>query len=182
MADALLLETGGYLLLEDGVSHLLLETPSGLSPFTLSDYVLINGLTVIDTAADIVHICSAWPVDYADTLAKSLGNKNFGAGNVTGVPATASPNGRKVTTNAISNASVTASGTVNYTAVVDSVNSRLLAVGPVTPFAVVGGNLFNLSAYDIRIPNQVPITGTWLLATHLWNDGGIWNDSAVWID
>jgi len=114
------------------------------------------GLTVFSNEASHIYITSAEATTFAQaTSTYALGNKNFGAGSTFGAPAAGSPNGRKVTSVAVTNGSVTANGTATNWAVVDSANSRLLAVGSLTASQVVtNGNQFTLSAFDIRYPNQ----------------------------
>lgn len=130
---------------------------------TLGDRVLDVGLTALDTECDKIHVCSSTPTDYADTLTKSLGNKNFGAGNAFGSPAAGSPDGRKVTSAAITDGSVTASGTVACWAAVDSSNSRLLATGSLTGgMAVTNTWVFTLDAFAIHLPVATAVaTTTW---------------------
>lgn len=122
----------------------------------VADRVLDLGLNVLDTEATHIYICSAEPSTYtAATSTNALGNKNFGAGGVFGAPAAGSPNGRKVSSTAVTDGSVTATGTATNWAVVDSANSRLLAVGSLAASqAVTSGNPFTLSSFDIRLPNQ----------------------------
>jgi hypothetical protein len=118
--------------------------------------VLDNGLSVLDTEADKVFICSQEPTTYAEASATyALGVKAFAVGAVFGAPAAGSPNGRKVSSAAITDGSVTATGTATHVAVVDSVNSRLLAVTSLlAPQAVTSGNLFTLGSWDVRLPSQ----------------------------
>lgn len=122
----------------------------------VGDYVLDNGLSAIDTLASHVYLCSALPTTYTEaTSTYALGNKNFGAGSVTGAPAAGSPNGRKVTTTAITDGSITATGTASHWAIVDSANSRLYAAYTLAATqAVTNGNTFQLPAFDVRLPNQ----------------------------
>jgi hypothetical protein len=116
--------------------------------------VLDLGLNVLDTESTHLHICSAEPVDYADVLTKSLGNKNFGVGNVCGSPVDATPNGRKVTTAAVTDGSVTGTGTATWWAVVDATNTRLLADNALAASqGITAGNVFSLPAFDIRLPS-----------------------------
>jgi hypothetical protein len=124
-------------------------------PF-LNDRVFDNGLTVLDTEANALHICNAEPASYAAaTTTNSLGNKALAAGGI-GAPAAGSPNGRQVTVAAISDGSVTANGTASHYAIVDTVNSRLLATGALASTQVVtSGNPFTLAAFTIRIPAAV---------------------------
>ncbi len=118
----------------------------------LNDRVLDNGLTVLDTEANLLHICSAEPTVYG-TL-NSLGNKALAAGDIT--LADRSPNGRKAVVGALSAGSVTGTGTATSWAIVDTVNSRLLAAGPLSASqGVVSGNTFSLATFDIGIPDAV---------------------------
>jgi len=120
-------------------------------PF-LNDRVLDNGLSVLDTEANRLDICSAEPASYAAaTTTNSLGNKTSLS---VGAPADGSPNGRAVTVASFSDGNVTATGTATHYAIVDTVNSRLLAAGALSaPQAVTDGNTFSLSAFTIRIPD-----------------------------
>lgn len=123
----------------------------------LADYILDNGLTKLDSEADKIYICSNTdPTTFTEaTSTYALGNKAFSVGGAFGAPAAGSPNGRKVTSTAITDGSVTGTGTAAKWAVVDSVNSRLLANGALSASqAVTSGNTFTLAAFDIRIPNQ----------------------------
>lgn len=122
----------------------------------LEDRVLDNGLTVLDTEATHIYICSAEPTTYASaTTSSALGNKNFTAGSVFGAPAAGAPNGRKVTSAQVTDGTVTGTGTAGFWAATDNTNSRLLAAGSLSATqAVTSGNSFTLTAFDIRIPNQ----------------------------
>lgn len=118
----------------------------------LHDRVYDNGLTVLDTEANALHICSAEPTSYANVAAVTLGNKTLAAGGI-GAPAARSPNGREVTVAAITDGSVTANGNASHYAIVDSVNSRLLVANSLSSTkAVVTGNQFTLAAFKIGIP------------------------------
>jgi hypothetical protein len=127
----------------------------------INDRVLDLGLNVLDTEADKIFICDAEPTTYAGATSAAngstqhgLGNKSFGVGAVFGSPAAGTPNGRKVTSNAVTDGSVTTSGTGSHFAVVDSVNSRLLLAGPLAASqALINGNPFTLTAFSFRLPN-----------------------------
>jgi hypothetical protein len=121
-------------------------------PF-LNDRVFDNGLTILDTEANRLDICSSEPTTYtAATSTASLGNKSIGAGDI-GAPAAGSPNGRQVTVSALTAGSVTATGTATHYAITDTGNSRLLATGALTASqAVTNGNTFSTSSFTIRIP------------------------------
>lgn len=122
----------------------------------LGSAVLDGGLSVLDTQSDKIYIVSADPTTYTEAVSTyALGNKNFGAGACFGAPADATPNGRKVSSTAITDGSVTATGTATGWAVVTSGSSRLDANGPLSPSQVVtSGNTFSLDSFDIRIANQ----------------------------
>ena len=119
---------------------------------TLADRVYDSGLSVLDTEATRVDICSAEPTTYtAATSTNTLGNTT----SITiSAPADGDTSGRKVTLSAISGASVTATGTATHFAITDTSNSRLLATGSLSSSqAVTSGNTFSLTAVDIEIPD-----------------------------
>ena len=119
-------------------------------PF-IADRVLDNGLTVLDTEANRLDICSSEPTTYtAATSTATLGNKTSLS---VGAPAARTPSGRRVTVAAITDGTVTATGTATHWAITDTVNSRLLATGNLSASqAVTSGNTFTLAAFDIGIP------------------------------
>lgn len=118
---------------------------------TLGDRVFDNGLTVLDTEANRLDICSQEPTTYtAATATYSLGNKTSLA---IGAPADRTGGGRKVTASAFTDGTVTATGTATHYAIVDTTNSRLLATGSLTSQAVTSGNTFSLGTFDIGIPD-----------------------------
>jgi hypothetical protein len=123
----------------------------------VADRVLDNGLIDTKNLADKIYICTADPADFTGaTSTLAAGNKSFGAGSaLTGPVAGTTPTGRKVTTAAITDGTVTATVTAAKWAVVDSVNSRLLVNGALLATqAVTAGNTFTLAAFDIKIANQ----------------------------
>lgn len=122
----------------------------------LNDNTLDNGLAALKTAASHIYICSAEPATYlAATSTNALGSKNFGAGNVyPGAIAAGSPSGRKLTSAAVTDGSVTANGTATHYAVVSSASSRLEVAQSLSSSQVVtSGNTFTLTAADVRLPN-----------------------------
>lgn len=122
----------------------------------VGDYALDNGLNAIHNLADKIFICSQDPLSYTDAVSNyALGNNNFGVGGAFGAPGAGSPNGRQITSVAITAGTVTATGTAAKWAVVDSVNARLLANGSLAAAqAVTSGNQFTLAPFNIRLPNQ----------------------------
>lgn len=125
-------------------------------PF-IADRVLDNGLTVLDTEANAIHICNTEPTTFAQaTTTASLGNASAGNFPGIGAPAAGTPNGRQVTVSAVTNGSVTATGTASHYAIVDTVNSRLLATSSLSATqSVTSGNTFTLASFTVRIPAAV---------------------------
>lgn len=122
---------------------------------TVQDRVLDLGLNVLDVEATHIYVCgTAEPTTYtAATSTNALGSMNFGVGAAVGAPAAGSPNGRKVTTTAVTTGSITVTGTAAYWAITDNTNLRLLATGVLSASqAVTSGNSFTLPAFDIRLP------------------------------
>ena len=119
---------------------------------TISDYVLDAALDKLDTEADRIDITSQEATTYAEaTSTYTLGNStslSFGA------PQDGDTSGRKVTAAAITDGSVTGSGTATHYSIVDVSESRLLATGSLTTSqSVVSGNTFTVAAFDIEIPD-----------------------------
>jgi hypothetical protein len=122
----------------------------------VNSWGLDNGLLGLKAQATHIYICSAEPVDYADaTTAKALGNQNFGAGNTFTGPTDRTPNGRKITTTAVTSGSVTGTGGATRWAIVDATNSRLLIDNDLaTSQAVTAGNIFSIPAFDFGFPGS----------------------------
>jgi len=119
---------------------------------TLDNRVFDNGLTVLDTEANKVLVTSQEASTYTEA------NSTYALGNSTslsiGAPADRSGGGRKVAVAAITDGSVTGTGTATHYALVDTNNSRLLATGALTASqAVTSGNTFTLATFDIGIPD-----------------------------
>lgn len=121
----------------------------------ISDFILDAALSILDTAANRIDICSAEPTTFAAaTTTLTLGN---------GVPSISAPvdrvaagNGRKVVASALAATAVTGTGTATHFALTDTANSRLLATGALTASqAVISGNSFTLTSFDIGIPDAV---------------------------
>ena len=119
---------------------------------TLNDRVFDNGLTVLDTEANKIVITSQEATSYLEA------NSTYALGNSTSLsiaaPSDRAGGGRKVTIAAITDGAVTGTGTATHYAIIDTVNSRLLATGSLTSSqAVTSGNTFTLSTVDIGIPD-----------------------------
>lgn len=118
----------------------------------LNDRVFDNGLTVLDTEATEIHVTSVEAADYTEaTSTYTLGNS---ASLSIAAPSDRTGGGRKVTVAAISDGSITGTGTVTHYAIVDTANSRLLATAALTAAqSVTSGNTFTLASFDIGIPD-----------------------------
>jgi len=119
---------------------------------TLADYVLDAALTKLDTEADRIDITSQEATTYAEaTTTYTLGNStslSFGA------PQDGDTSGRKVTAAAITDGSVTGTGTASHFAIVDVSATRLLATGTLTTSqSVTSGNTFTIATFDVEIPD-----------------------------
>lgn len=118
----------------------------------LNDRIYDQGLTILDTEADRIYLCSQQPATYAEATS------TYALGNVTGIaisaPGDGTPDGRSVTVSAASGGNITASGTATHYAIVDSANSRLLASSTLTASqAVTSGNTFALGSFTVRFPD-----------------------------
>lgn len=121
----------------------------------LEDVVLDSGLTTLDTLTSHIFICQAEPTTYAIASTSGLlGQKSWGAGNAFGSPAAGvTPTGRKVTSIAITDGTITTSGTASWWAACGT--ASLHAHGLLSSTQVVtSGNTFTLAAYDIKCANQ----------------------------
>lgn len=118
----------------------------------INDRVFDNGLTVLDTEANRLDICSQEPVSYAEaTSTYTLGNKTSLS---VGAPQDGVTNGRRVVVAAITDGTVSGTGTASHWAITDTGNSRLLATGALSASqAVTSGNTFTLAAFNITIPD-----------------------------
>ncbi len=120
---------------------------------TLDNRVFDNGLTVLDTEANAIHVTSAEATSFANVAAVTLGNSTSLS---IGAPADRAGGGREVVVAAITDGSVTGTGTATHYAIVDTVNSRLLATSTLTASqSVTSGNTFTLSSVAIGIPDPV---------------------------
>jgi len=118
----------------------------------LDNRVFDNGLTILDTEANKVYVTSAEATTYtAATSTLALGNS---ASLSIAAPSDRSGGGRKVTVSAITDGSITGTGTVTHYALVDTTNTRLLATAALTASqSVTSGNTFSLASFDIGIPD-----------------------------
>jgi hypothetical protein len=119
---------------------------------TLNNRVLDNGLTVLDTEANKIVITSQEATTYLEA------NTTFALGNSTSLsiaaPTDRGAGGREVVVAAITDGSVTGTGTASHYAIIDTINSRLLATSTLAASqAVTSGNPFTLTSITIGIPD-----------------------------
>lgn len=123
---------------------------------TVGDYYLDNGLAALKSGSTDVNINTAEPATFtaATSGATFLGKKVFGAGAVfPGAIAAGSPNGRKLTTAAVTDGTISTGGTAAAVSLTDNTNSRLGVTTTLSSSQVVtSGNPFTLGAFDVRLP------------------------------
>jgi len=119
---------------------------------SLADRVFDNGLTVLDTEANRIDITSQEATTYAEaTSTYTLGNSTSLS---IAAPSDRTGGGRQVVAAAISDGSVSGTGTATHYAIVDTSNSRLLATGSLSASqSVTSGNTFSLASFTIGIPD-----------------------------
>tara|TARA_R110000737_G_scaffold151075_1_gene180385 strand:+ start:468 stop:851 length:384 start_codon:yes stop_codon:yes gene_type:complete len=121
---------------------------------TLNNRVFDEGLSVLDLEANQIHVTSQEATSYAEAITTyTLGDSSSLS---IGAPQDRTGGGREVVVAAISDGSITGTGTATHYAIVDTTNSRLLATSTLTASqAVTNGNTFTLSAVAIGIPDPV---------------------------
>lgn len=113
--------------------------------------MLDAALNWVKNNVNIMHLCSAEPVDYTQaSVTYSLGNVAIAGGDFTG-PAYGDVSGRKITVGAKTDIVVTGDGDVTHVVLCDSVSSKLVYVQTCTLEAVTTGNLTQTSAWDIEL-------------------------------
>jgi hypothetical protein len=119
----------------------------------IHDRVFDNGLTVLDTEATGLYLCSQQPTTYTEAITTyALASKS--SGYTSGSPADGVSNGRRVTFPAITDGTCSASGTATHFAVVDSANSRLLLAHSLSAsVATANGATMTLAAFDFTKPD-----------------------------
>ena len=119
---------------------------------TLNNRVFDNGLTVLDTEANEIHVTSQEATSYLEaTDTYSLGESSS---LTVSTPQDRTGGGREVIVAAITDGAITTNGTATHYAVVDTANSRLLVTGALTESQVVtSGNSFALASFNVGIPD-----------------------------
>lgn len=117
---------------------------------TLHDDVFDSGLNVITTGADILHVCSSQPANFAGIAAVALGT----AAPSVGSPVNGASSGRRVIVATITDGSVTTTGTAGFYAISNSGASKMYGAQALSGTqAVTSGNIFTLDAISITLPD-----------------------------
>jgi hypothetical protein len=112
----------------------------------IADYIFDLALAQLDTATSTFHLCSSEPANYAAIAGVQLGTKT---GLSIGSPENRTPTGRKVVVAAITDGTVTATGTAAFW-VISKDGTTLMASGALSASqAVTIGNQFTTPAFDI---------------------------------
>jgi hypothetical protein len=121
----------------------------------LIDNVYDSGLSYVTSNGTRIDICSQEPTTYTQaTSTYTLGNK---ASLTVGSPTNGATDGRKVVVPAITDGSVTATGTASHWALTNASNT-LIATGSLTSSqSVTSGNTFTLDAIDITIRDATSV-------------------------
>ena len=119
---------------------------------SLNNRVFDNGLSVLDTEASRIDLTSQEATSYTEaTSTYTLGNSTSLS---IAAPSDRSGGGREVTAAAITDGSITGTGTVTHYAIIDTTNSRLLVTGALSASqSVTSGNTFSLAAFTVGIPD-----------------------------
>ena len=117
----------------------------------LHDDILDTALAYIETSTENLYITSSVATDFTEASATyALGAK--ASPGFTG-PADGT-SGRKITIDAITDGTVTGTGTAAFWALTDDSATKLLAAGPLAGgVAVVSGGTFTMTATAITIPD-----------------------------
>lgn len=115
----------------------------------VSDLIMDNGLNYWKNNGTEVYLCTSQPADRAAAISSAVASKtNLTSGDYTG-PADGDTSGRKLTANAQSGLTASATGTATHLAWCSG--TTLLVVTTVTSQAVTSGNTVNLPAISDEI-------------------------------
>lgn len=117
----------------------------------IADSVLDAALNEIKNNAETLYICSSEPATYGAIAAATLGTKATPA--ITG-PADRGAGGREITFTAITDGSITATGTASHVVVADDTGTTLLFSKALSATqAVTNGNPFTLNSFKVGFPD-----------------------------
>jgi hypothetical protein len=123
----------------------------------ISNYLLDYGLFRLVKDSKRLTILTALPALYADAIDPIyvLGERLLP---IVSGPTNATPQGRQVTVEEITDGTITQQGTAVAWALVDDPSQRLLAAGELFAAKPVSiGNAFNLEAFNIIFPGELPV-------------------------
>jgi hypothetical protein len=120
----------------------------------ISDNALDAALAYIRDNTTHLYICSAEPTTYTEaTSTYDLGSK---AAPTIAVPSNRTGGGRRILISAITDGSVSATGTASHFALVDTGSSELLVAEALGgTLAVESGGTFTLTQFEVGIPDAV---------------------------
>lgn len=121
----------------------------------INDFVLDHGLWTLPRITTRLLLNKTVATSYATATDPSnvLGQK--GSPLITG-PMSATPNGRKVVVNAVTDGAIYISDTATAWSLVDDKSDRLLVAEPLeTPINLMVGDLFITEAIDIVMPGEL---------------------------
>jgi hypothetical protein len=119
----------------------------------IGNRILDEGLNKFNAEATHIHVCSAEPASFAEVSSLSLGNK---ASPEISVSEDRENGGRQVRISAITDGSITSTGTISHFAIIDNNNSRLLATGSLdSAKSVVIGDTWTWEELTIGIPGAI---------------------------
>jgi hypothetical protein len=118
----------------------------------IHDNVLDAALDYIDDNVENLYICSAEPTTFAEASSTyKLGTK---ATPSVGSPTNGDSTGRKIVVSAVTDGTVSATGTATWVALTDDSASLLLVAQELSSSqGVTSGNTFTLTEWDITIPD-----------------------------
>jgi hypothetical protein len=122
----------------------------------LGDSMMDFGLNSLNLA-DKILFCTKQPTTYAEANTFSIAQKTVSAGSLLRIgPQAGTPNSRKVTVGTIVGAITTGTGIPVSWSIVDSVNSKFIASGPMTGSVMIAPpNKLTLSEFTINIPRNM---------------------------
>lgn len=118
----------------------------------IHDDVFDNGLSILNTLAENLYICSANPgLTWSNIASYAIGTK---ASPTVSVPEDRIAGGRQVTISAIVDGTVDTTDTATHWALTDDSEEDVLVSGALSASqAVTEGNVFTLTAITIGIPD-----------------------------
>ena len=119
---------------------------------SIGDRIFDEGLNIFNSECDRLTLCTTEPTTYTEA-ATTYKIAHFASPTIS-TAADRTGGGREVTISAITGGTVTSNGSAFFYALIDTANSRLLAVGDLdNPMILTTADSFDLSAFTIGIPD-----------------------------